>query len=334
MNRSRAAAVTLAAAAVLGGVAYVARRAGARRRPVGETALAAVGRDLPGDLEHHFVPVDDGGVIHAVERGKGLPIVLVHGVSLGVATWAPQLHQLAGHHRVIAIGQRGHGQSVAGEGGYRLERLADDLLVVLAALEVNGAVLVGHSMGGMVCQLLAVTHPHELRRHVAGLVLVATSAGPVVPGPGGAALRAAMVAVAVRGLGHSERRGKELVPRDPVGAWITRTCFGSHPRAADVQLTRSMLDAMSPTAMAGLMGPLLSFDVRRELVGLDWPTHVVVGSRDLLTPPRMARVMAGAISDADLTIFSGCGHMVMLERAEELNDLLGRFAGALATAGR
>ncbi len=321
---------TLAAAA-LGATAtagYALQRVASRRWRAGEEDLVAAERTLPADLQHHFVTTDDGGRIHAVERGDGPPVVLVHGITLGVATWAPQLRQLADRHRVIAIGQRGHGQSLAGEDGYSMERLADDLLAVLDALDVTGGLLVGHSMGGMVSQLLAVRHPDELARHVAGLVLVATSARPMTAGPAGPLVAAGLAGGAARGLGRAERRGQGLFPSDDLALWATRATFGAHPAPADVELTRAMIAAMSPTAVSGLLGPLLAFDVHRQIHAIDLPTHVVVGTRDLLTPPRMARAIVDQIPGATLHILAGCGHMVMLERADELCDLL---HGALST---
>jgi pimeloyl-ACP methyl ester carboxylesterase len=317
------------AATAVGAAGYALQRAAVRRWQVDAETLEAAGRSMPGDVRHHFVAVDDGGRIHVVERGTGPPVVLVHGVTLGVATWIPQLHQLARHHRVLAVGQRGHGQSVAGAGGYSLERLAADLAQVLVTLEVTGAVVVGHSMGGMVTQLLVLEDPGGSAGRVAGLVLVATTAGPLVPTALGSAVASALAAGAGRGLARSGRRGRGLFPRDDLGAWLTRTSFGTHPAPADIELARSMVAAMSPSAMAGLLGPLLAFDVHRAIRAIDRPTRVVVGSRDVLTPPRMARAMAERIPGATLTVFEGCGHMVMLERSEELDDLITRFADQL-----
>jgi pimeloyl-ACP methyl ester carboxylesterase len=93
-----------------------------------------------------------------------------------------------------------------------------------------------------------------------------------------------------------------------------------------------MISSMSPLAIAGLLGPLLAFDRHRELGRITVPTRVVVGSRDLLTPPRLARVMAVGIPDATLTVYPGCGHMVMLERPQELNALLASFSATVTSA--
>ncbi len=311
-------------------LAYALERGAARRLRVDESGLLEAGRTLPNDLEHHFISVSDGGRIHAVERGAGPPIVLLHGVTLGVATWASQLHHLADRHRVIAVDQRGHGQSLHGADGHLLERLADDLIEVLAALEVSGAVLVGHSMGGMVTQLAAVDRPDDLRAHVAGLVLVATSAGPLFPAAAGPSLPAAMAALSARSLRRVEARGSGLFPSSDVGTWATRLAFGVRPNPADVELTRAMTDAMSPRALAELVAAFSTFDVHRRISEIELPTHVVVGARDVLTPPRMAKVIAERIADARLSVWPGCGHMVMLERDDELNTLLDEFSASLA----
>lgn len=312
--------------------AYGARRMG-RQWAAGKNALRSAGRSLPDDLAHHSVEVDDGAAIHVVERGTGPAVVLVHGVTLNVATWAPQLRSLGETHRVIAIDQRGHGQSVVtpqGDGehplqdaDYSLERMAADLVAVLAALDVADALVVGHSMGGMVSLLAALRHRAEVARRVRGLLLVATSAGPLVP----AALRPAAVALnegAVGGLRRAERYGG-LLSYQGVGGWIARLCFGVAPDPADVVLTQMMIAAMQPAIFARILGPLMAFDVHHELGALDLPAHVVVGSRDLLTPPPTARAIARAIPGASLTVLEGCGHMVMLERAAELDALCERF---------
>jgi pimeloyl-ACP methyl ester carboxylesterase len=329
-RRTVAGLVTGGALAAVTGAGYLLHRTAIVRWRVTEDEMAASARALPGDLEHHMVDVGDGGRIHVVERGAGPPIVLVHGVTLGVATWAPQLHHLADRHRVLAVGQRGHGRSVAGHDGYSLERLAEDLAEVLEACRVGGAVLVGHSMGGMVSQLLALEHPEAFHRHVAGLALVATAAGPLVPGPGGLTLAGTLALGAGKGLRYAERTGRGLFPVEDLAVWASRAAFGARPDPLDVELTRSMIAAMAPASMAGLLGPLLRFDVSGRVGGIDVPTKVVVGRRDLLTPPRMARALARAIPGAELTEYPGCGHMVMLERPDELDRLLDEFSLALA----
>ena len=326
MSLRRVAAVG-AGVATAAGMAYVLERSGARRFQVTDEDLARAGRTLPADLRHHFVPVADGGRIHAVERGRGPEVVLVHGITLGVATWAPQLRSLPG--RVIAVSQRGHGQSRAGTDGYGFDRLGADLLEVLAALEVEGAVVVGHSMGGMVVQQLAVERPGELERHARRLVLVATGPGPVAP----ARIGALTAVGAARLMAGAERRGRGPVPRG-LTVWAARAAFGAAPLPADVALVGEMLGAMAPAALGGLLPHLLAFDVRDRLSSVGLPVHAVVGSRDVLTPPRTARAIAHRVPGAELTVLPGCGHMVMLERPDALDAVVAGTPPADVRASR
>lgn len=328
MRRSRVAA-GLAIGTGLG-AAYVLERALVRRWRASADELIVAGLSMPSDLEHHFVTTGDGGRIHVVEAGEGPTIVLIHGFTLGVGVWARQFRDLSGTHRVIAIDLRGHGQSIGGSGGYSFERLADDLVAVLEHREVTNAVVVGHSMGGMVLQLAALRLAEALRRHAAGLVLLATDAGPAIPGPVGRPTGVVTARVAWHAARFAERRGKGVYPGSDLATWGTRACFGANPRPTDVELVRSISAAVSPRAVAELLGPLLAFDVRAELAEIDLPTLVVVGTRDVVTPARRAKGVAARIPGARLEVLPGCGHLVMLERPEVLDGLLRGFSAELS----
>ena len=319
----------LAAAMAVGtavGTAYVAERTLARRWRAGEDELTSAGLSMPSDLEHHFVTTGDGGRIHVVEAGTGPPIVLIHGITLAVGVWARQFRDLSQAHRVIAIDLRGHGQSIGGSGGYAFERLADDVIAVLEQREVDRAIVVGHSMGGMVLQLAAIDRRDALARHANGIVLLATDAGPAIPGPIGHPMGVATTRLAWRAARFAERRGKGVSLGSNVATLGSRLSFGARPRPTDVELVRSISAAVSPRTMAELLGPLLEFDVRARLRRIDQPTLVVVGTRDLITPPRRARLLAASIPGARLEVLEGCGHLVMLERSETLSGLLDKLS--------
>jgi len=81
------------------------------------------------------------------EAGEGKPLVMLHGWSQSAAEFKHQIAALAGSRRVIALDQRGHGESDKPETGYRIARLAADLREVLIALDLHDVDLLGHSMG-------------------------------------------------------------------------------------------------------------------------------------------------------------------------------------------
>jgi pimeloyl-ACP methyl ester carboxylesterase len=314
------------ALAALSAAGYAVERRLVRRWQAGPDDVAAAGLAVPDDVVRHDVTVSDGGRLHVVERGRGRPLVLVHGVTLQSAVWALQLQGLADRYRVLVVDQRGHGRSVAGTGGYLFDRLAEDLIEVLGALGVRDGLLVGHSMGGMVAQTAALDHPARLARHVTGLVLVATAADTFLRGPVGDRVRAASSAVSRLGLRLAADRGWGVFPHGDLATFTARASFGADPRPPEVELTRSMIAAMDPAVMAELTASLLDFSVADRLGGIDQPTAVVVGTHDLLTPPRAARVLAAGVPGASLSVLRGCGHMVMLERPDDLARAIDELA--------
>ena len=98
------------------------------------------------------------------------PLVLVHGAGGSRLDWAPELRRLPDA-RVIALDLPGHGKSTA-PGRNTLDAYARDVAALLDALALDRAVIVGHSMGGGVAQLLALDWPER----IAGLVLLGTGA--------------------------------------------------------------------------------------------------------------------------------------------------------------
>ena len=112
--------------------------------------------------------------IHYRETGEGFPIVFVHGYTGNSRNWALTVPALREEFRTISVDLRGHGLSARpdNEDEYALAMMASDVYELLKALDIEECVLVGHSMGGMISQLLVIEHPEVLR----ALVLVDTAA--------------------------------------------------------------------------------------------------------------------------------------------------------------
>lgn len=326
LGAAGAGAVVVGAAAAGWAVQHraVARSsAGAVRGETGEFTM-------PDGLTHHRIDVDDGGSIHAVEIGTGPAIVLVHGVTLAAEVWCRQLQVLGATHRVIAVDVRGHGQSVAGHDGFTggMARLASDLRQVFDALDVESAVLVGHSMGGMIAlQLVVDAPPNWTRRRIGGLALVDTSAGPLA-GSRGLRLVQRPTAVALsRTLLLADALGVSLAQSADFRWWSARFVFGADPDPAQVAFAEALGSATPTGTLAGLLSALASFDISARLPDVDLPVLVAVGTHDRLTPPSHARRMADALPRAELVELPRAGHMPMLERPRELARLLDELAG-------
>jgi pimeloyl-ACP methyl ester carboxylesterase len=331
--------VTAAGAAAAAAAGWAAQHRLVSRAVRAEADLGAEGLVMPSDCTHRWVDTDDSGRIHVVERGQGPDLVLLHGVLLSTALWVHQLTDLAAEHRVLAVDLRGHGQSLAGTEGFGgpavargapgIVRLARDVASVLDALDVRDALLVGHSMGGMVALQAAHDAGPALARRVGGLALVSTTAGPVVGVPGWNHWARWSSPASSRGLLLAERAGVALLPTRDLRWWASRFGFGAEAPPAQVRFVEELITATPSSTLAGLMASVATFDLSRALPTLDLPSLVIVGSHDHLTPVRHAERLARALPRAELVELARSGHVPMLERRYEFSRLLSEFAAKL-----
>lgn len=292
---------------------------GRARRPIDDALFA-----MPDGVVHHHLTTPDGGVVHAVERGSGRPLVLLHGITLRHDVWAPQFHQLADRYRVIAVDLRGHGESRAGSDGFGIGRLADDLATLLEGLDLHDAVVVGHSMGGMTAMQFCGQHPEVLSARVAGLVFVATRAHQVLPPGFGRGARA----LVSQGQGLLDSGGT-LPARATVTERAARLAFGERPHPRAVAIVAEMGSSIVPEALVPSLAGLIEHDARVALRATRTPALVVVGTRDLLTPVPAGRHLAHLLPDAELVVLPKAGHQLMQERPDELAELLDAFVARL-----
>lgn len=291
-------------------------RSGTRPRPVPDALL-----DLPDGVETHEIPTDDGGTIRYLEKGRGRPLVLLHGVTLRSDVWAPQFHQLTDRFRIISVDLRGHGGSKAGTGGFGLPRLAADLALLLETLDLRDVILAGHSMGGMTVMTFCREHADVLAERVAGVAFVATRASQVFPAVAAASLRD----LVARGRAVLEGGG-ELPGGGRADQRLVRLAFGDRPNPKAVRLVAEMGDSMDRSDLLESVDQMFEHDAREALRATTTPSMVLVGTRDLLTPVPSARALARLLPDCDFVLLRRAGHQLMQERPDEVSELLAAFA--------
>jgi pimeloyl-ACP methyl ester carboxylesterase len=282
---------------------------------------------VPAGAQSHTFPSHDDGEIHTVEVGSGRPLVLVHGVTLSHRLWHYQLHGLSDRYRVIAVDQRGHGKSVAGGNGYGLDLLAHDIADVLERLEVEGAIVVGHSMGGMALMQFCADHEEVLRRRVAGLVFLSTfSKAPPA------------MARLMRPAADGGRPQPVIPPRlaphfsfppSDLSFLIARRSFGKRPSPTHVRVARTMHASLEREASYLSWMGICLHDATESLSRIDLPSVVVVGTEDRLTPVAEAQKLAGHIPGSQLIVVPDLGHMIMLEDPDRLAEVIDKLAADL-----
>lgn len=265
-------------------------------------------------------------------------VVLVHGYEMSTRCWHRQLHALPRHLdgtgvALLAYDHRGHGRSApSARDQATIAQLADDLVAVLGQAAPDGPlVLVGHSMGGMTLMALAERHPEVVADRVAGVVLMSTSPGllgeltfglPKVFSP----VMKRAVPTFHQYRRAAVKRGRQSVPTAVNRALIRRLAFGRDPRPMDVRLVADLSAATSPDTAADFHITLTDHDrVAALQVFSSVPTLLLSGTRDLLCPHSHSRRMAEALPDAELVTYPDAGHMLMLERDEDVTRRIAEF---------
>ncbi len=262
----------------------------------------------------HGVPgrsIDLGAVtLQVTEAGAGgRPLLLIHGFTGSREDFGDWVEPLAREGWwVVAPDLRGHGDShhLGEEAGYSLEAIAGDLEALIDHLGWERCCVVGHSMGGMAIQELAIASPQRLER----LVLMDTHHGPP-PGVGPDVVQA----------------GVDLIRSDGLPALLELLdAFAAEPKPADarvratrpgyVEWNRSKLDRVDPAMYAAMALALVHRSDRlAELAELAVPTLVLVGEEDAGFLPASRR-MAAAIPGASLAVIPDAGHSPQFENPD------------------
>jgi pimeloyl-ACP methyl ester carboxylesterase len=241
-------------------------------------------------------------------------LVFLHGIGGNQSAFDDQLRAFAGDWRAIAWDMPGYGGSPP-LARMTFTALADAVAALLDHAGAEQAVIVGHSMGGMVAQELAARHPARL----AGLVLYATT--PVFGSPDGAFQKrflAERLAPLDRG----------LTPADLADELVGGMLGPSSPAAARAR-ARASMSAISAPAYRAALECLVTFDRRADLGRIACPTLALAAELDTLAPPRTMARMAERIPGARYECLPGVGHLAHLEAPAAFNRVLGAFlAGA------
>jgi len=226
-------------------------------------------------------------------ESKRPPLVCVHGAGSSSVVWMEVVRRLSPQRRVIAPDLPGHGQSDRWHApdDVSIAMYRDAVGTVCAQLKVERAILMGHSMGALIALDAAAAWPER----VAGLILVNGGVRlPVAP------------EVFVKLTGDFTRFGKWLArvvwspatPRDVVERW------GTLAFTADQEITLADFRAVE------------RYDGAIAATRVRTPTLVLGGEDDLMTPPKLTRELASAITGARAVVVPEAGHMIVQEQPE------------------
>ena len=259
------------------------------------------------------------------ELGEGEPLLLLNGTASPASEWDPAfLAGLAENARVIVFDYPGLGQSTAAaQRSFRA--MAASTSQLLTDIGVGSADVLGWSMGGFIAQELLRSHPDQLR-HV---VLMATN-------PGGA--KTVLGPPWVQRADSNADAGLRTYLRTNYPPTVCARRAGNRfiDRLASAQnsgrFPPSRVPAATNRTMVAAEDPWLrSAKNLRDLGTVTTPVQVLVGRRDVITPPRNSRILARAIPGARLTIVPGAGHSVAFQAPAAVSRVVTQFLAGTPT---
>ncbi|MGY6548892.1 MAG: acetoin dehydrogenase dihydrolipoyllysine-residue acetyltransferase subunit [Roseinatronobacter sp.] len=315
MHAGTNAGATLAEAGVNGLRATPAARARARAAGVALGSVAGSGprgRIQSADIAARAMAAAPGGIaaapgdLHVAMRGHAsgaLPLVFLHGFAADGTSWAGLEAALPGNPQRYRIDLPNHGRSPLG-GAMGFADLVARVRQAFDALDLDGAHLVGHSLGGAVALALADTRARKVGR----LTLICPAGlGPQAEGR------------ILTGLARSRRV-------ESLGPWL-RELVADPARISDDYLRLAQAQRSDPArldAQEAMLGALFpdgtpAFDLRPALARLAMPARLIWGRADRLLPWQHALVAPGSVA---LHLFEGVGHMPQIETPEAVARLL------------
>jgi pimeloyl-ACP methyl ester carboxylesterase len=247
------------------------------------------------------------------DDGGGAPVLFIQGLGVDHRGWAGITRPLSERFRCISYDNRDVGRSSQVTAPYAVVDMMDDAVGLLDALSLERVDVVGHSMGGVIAQELAIRHPERVRRLV--LIATYTSGDP-------------------RGTAIFESQA--LLRRTLDRETYCRTTFWTAYSHQDYRRNDGFVEQMiARTAANDLWQPqdayerhvraVLSVSTEDRLAKIAAPTLIIAGAEDILTPMRFADALAREIPGSRLDVIDGAAHGLIWSHAGDITQRIAEF---------
>jgi pimeloyl-ACP methyl ester carboxylesterase len=265
------------------------------------------------------VTLPNGEVLAYVDTGNpgGPPVILIHGYTDNARDWVPMLPYLAKSFRLILVDIRGHGQSGKPECCYTRIDFAYDIKLLMDALSLPQADIVGHSLGSIIAQTFAEYWPERTHR-----VVLLSSTGGRPPGASGPPQF---------DFASEIRKLKE--PIDPDSPFMIAWWDSPTPVDPDFIRRQRKDSAAIPLQVwlavldQGLSSGTAYCDLQSTLPRLKAPTLLIWGSKDPIMEEPMRKTLRDALPAARVKVFEGLGHNPFWEDPAGVAQVINAFLG-------
>ena len=240
------------------------------------------------------------------ETGQGPPLVLIHAFPLDRGMWQAQVDAFAARYRVLTPDVFGFGASPLPEGGWSMDSMAETLAEALEEREIRqGVILGGLSMGGYIALAFAKRFPERLR----GLILADTRADADTPE-----------------MKTARNETSEFVTGSSAAALIEKQLpkmLSPKTHADKPDVLNRVRELAAKQSVGGVIAALAALrdrpDSTAALKTFDFPTLVIVGADDAITPPALAEEMVKELKRGMLSKIPDAGHLSNLEQPVAFN---------------
>jgi len=250
--------------------------------------------------------------------GAGQPLVLISGLGYSSWQWHRMVPFLAEHFQVIIFDNRGVGQSDKPAGPYTAQMLAADTVGLLDALNIEKAIVMGHSMGGFIAQALALDFPQRVKK----LILCSTNFG----GPHHVPVTAEAMKVLTDVTSDALTRFKNGLVVSTAPGWAEK-----NPAMVEEWIRWRVANPIEPVHYQaqlaiglGLLPEAAAFE--NKLPNISVPTLILFGAHDKVVPPANADLLAKQITGSRIRIFPDAGHFFPIEIPEVASKAVVEFS--------
>lgn len=237
---------------------------------------------------------------HHTDNSNPPPVLLIHGAGGSHLSWPSEIRRLVGY-EVYAIDLPGHGKSDA-HGEQSISAYADHVLTWMETVNQYRAFIVGHSMGAAIALTIANTNPAR----VAGLGLIGFGTPLEIP------------AEIIENLSNPAMVSAALNQ-------IKALSFGPDATPRLVEGVSKRLAEMRASVLRGDFLACARFNNADMLEMINQPTIVIAGAQDQMMPLRYAQLLARKINGAVFSAIPEAGHMLMLEKPDEVAEQFSAF---------
>jgi len=271
----------------------------------------AQGTSQPFTFKAKFIQLPGSVELEYVEQGNasGIPVIFLHGITDSWHSFESTLPHLPKSIRAFAITQRGHGYSFKPEAAYQMKEFAADVAAFIKAKNLGQAVIVGHSMGGLVAQQFALDYPNLTKA-----IVIIDSDASFADNPG-----------------MPEFLNEVTQLSDPV-AYEFADAFQkstlAHPiDSAYYQLLVGESLKVPAHVWREAMQQIMQVSYTSQLPLIEKPTLIFWGDKDTICPGTDQEALQKGIKGSKLIVYKGVGHALHWEEPERFaRDLVNFIA--------